>query len=233
MPIIRITLLTNSAAGNAWLMSAKIPIAPRTDRNASPTGIRPATSAPNASSRMTSVTGSDVYSARWKSLSNTLLSSWLELARPNSSIRKLGLPFWADATAAMTGSIFLSASSAFPTMSNWINAEWRSFETCPSVEPSSGERRFLTACWLESVCSTDEIAAVKRGSPNVSLRSRLWTRTLSVAGCLKPASPRIFSARAVSPEPVSESESTLRPAADPRAIATTITASVPNVASFQ
>jgi hypothetical protein len=65
------------------------------------------------------------------------------------------------------------------------------------------------------------------------LPSRLCTSTLSVAGCLKSAFERIFSARAVSPEPVSESASTFSPTTPPIIIAITAANTAPNVAVFQ
>ena len=55
--------------------------------NPSTTGIRAATSAPNASSRIASVIGSDVYSARLKSFVTVLPTTWFALAIPNSSMR--------------------------------------------------------------------------------------------------------------------------------------------------
>jgi hypothetical protein len=62
--------------------------------------------------------------------------------------------------------------------------------------------------------STSLIAVRKAGA--VIISDRLWTRTASVAFCVKCACLRIVCARAVSPEPVSASTSLTVPAALPR-----------------
>ena len=81
-------LCVASPAATTWLASADRPSVASTPEKASSTGSPAATSAPNANSRITSVTGSDEYSARWKSLFSVSLSSWFALAKPNSATVK-------------------------------------------------------------------------------------------------------------------------------------------------
>ena len=66
-PISRITELIDSSTCNRWLSSAVSPSAAATAVMPSRSGIPAATSAPKASTRIRSVTGSEVNSARWKS----------------------------------------------------------------------------------------------------------------------------------------------------------------------
>ena len=61
-------------------------------------GTPAATSEPKATTRMSSVIGSDSVSARVKSWPSERLSAWLALASPNSSIRSDG---WSRAVAAV------------------------------------------------------------------------------------------------------------------------------------
>src|SRR6266571_3750238 len=63
MPIMKITEAVGEPSGTTWLTSAASPKVPSTPDSASRTGIPAATSPPNASSRMASVTGSDRYPA--------------------------------------------------------------------------------------------------------------------------------------------------------------------------
>ena len=75
MPIRRITDCVASPAANRWLASDERPIVASTPEKASSTGRPAATSAPNANSRMTSVTGTDENSARWKSFPSVFAST--------------------------------------------------------------------------------------------------------------------------------------------------------------
>ena len=111
MPINRITDLVASPAATTWLASADRPIVASTPEKASSTGSPAATSAPNAISRISSVTGTVEYSARWKSFVSVLFSSWVELANPNSATVNPGWRSWTCATASSTGCTFLSALS--------------------------------------------------------------------------------------------------------------------------
>ena len=75
MPISRITDCVELVAATTWLATAERPIVASTPENARRTGSPAATSAPNATSRMISVTGTEEYSARWKSLLSVLFNS--------------------------------------------------------------------------------------------------------------------------------------------------------------
>ena len=70
MPTMRITEDVASAEWMTWLTKAFRPVAASTAENASSTGKPAATSAPNATRRIPSVSGSDVYSARIMSCLN-------------------------------------------------------------------------------------------------------------------------------------------------------------------
>jgi hypothetical protein len=77
--------------GKTWLVSSTRPNAAMMAVSAKTTGSTAATKAPNASSRMITVTGTDRSSARWKSLPAESSAALAKLASPNSSIRKAGL----------------------------------------------------------------------------------------------------------------------------------------------
>ena len=95
---------------------------------------------------------------------------------------------------------------------------------------SSGDCTFWTTSSAETPATTSSIAALNAGS---LVRSEsLWTRTLSPAGCLKPAS-RILSMRPDSPGPAVFGSMVLVPTAPPIANAPTTSASQPKVAVFQ
>ncbi len=97
---------------------------------ASSSGIPAATSAPKASTRITSVIGSEVTSAFWKSSSNFLLSALPALASPNCSIRSLGLAFCAAAVLSSVASTrSLASSSSLAVSSKLTSAERPSSET--------------------------------------------------------------------------------------------------------
>ena len=69
------------------------PIVASTPEKARSTGIPAATSAPNTTIRIASVTGSEENSARWKSLLIVLFSSCVALAMPNSATVNAGFRF--------------------------------------------------------------------------------------------------------------------------------------------
>ncbi len=138
----------------------QIPIAPSTAVKPSTTGISAATSAPKASSRIASVIGSDVYSARLKSFVTVAPITWLALAMPNSSIRYSGFARCVPATASSAAWMCLSALSALPRTSNWMIAERPSDETSPVCTGSSGERMFVSSGRRSSVWTSDAIATV-------------------------------------------------------------------------
>ncbi len=72
-----------SSIGMIWLGSATRPSVAITAVNPSSSGMPAATSAPKATTRITSVIGSDSVSAFLKSSSNALDSALLALASPN------------------------------------------------------------------------------------------------------------------------------------------------------
>ena len=76
---------------------------PKTADSASSSGSPAATSEPNATIRISSVTGSDSVSAFLKSSSKTSPSALPALASPNCSMRRPGLAACAAATAASGG----------------------------------------------------------------------------------------------------------------------------------
>jgi hypothetical protein len=91
MPIMKITEAVGEPSRTMRLASAASPRVPSTPDRASRTGIPAATTAPNATSRMASVTGSDRYPARWRSCAMVSLSARSPLAEPTSSITNPGL----------------------------------------------------------------------------------------------------------------------------------------------
>ena len=177
------------------------------------------------------MTGSDEYSARWKSLFRVSLSSWLALAKPNSATVKPSCRSCTVPTASRIGWTFSSALSWSPAISNWTRAERRSLEIWPAFPGASGERTFWTFGSAETVRSTSSTAARNRGSESVAVFDS--TSTLSPAWFGKPASRSMVSAVFVSPAAVSVSFSIFVPATDPRATATTQKAIQPERAVFQ
>ena len=119
MPISVIRMAARSSIGNTWLGMATSAVVATTEVTASTTGTPAATIAPNAMSRMISVIGTDIVSARLRSFSTHLSSSAPTLASPNSSMRSRGAPAARCLTAALTGPILAFASSALsPLISN-------------------------------------------------------------------------------------------------------------------
>ena len=185
-----------SSIGKIWLGIETSPIVASTAEMASSTGTPAATIAPNATTRIRSVTGRDMVSALWRSLW-IFLSSWApEVASPNSSTRRLGLSCWPLLTAATTGAIRSEAVSASPLMSNWIMAECRSFDTSPALEPWPGALRCSTSGRSAKLAVIPVIPRLNAGSSVVSVS--LWSSTSSEAGFGKLDSS-VFSARPDSP----------------------------------
>ena len=103
------------------------------------------------------------------------------------------------------------------------SAECPSFETAP-------RRTCRTTAIRETRATTSSTAASKAGVPAVAVR--LWIRTLSFAGRVKPAS-RIRFMWPDSPGPAAPGSTFLTPTRPPRPNATTTNASQPKVAVFQ
>jgi hypothetical protein len=95
---------------------------------------------------------------------------------------------------------------------------------------ASGERTFRTSASRETRATTSLTAASNDGVPVVAVR--LWIRTFSPAGRLKPAC-RILSMRPDSPGPAVFGFGVFVPTMPPIPKATTTRASQPNVAVFQ
>ena len=227
MPISSITDWVASEACATWLTSCESPIEPSTAEKASRTGTPAATKAPKANRRIRNVIGTESDSAFLKSLPIVSFSSCVELARPNSAIVKPRRCCCSPATASSSGCTRLSAVSDLPRMSNSTSCAWRSFETSPAAPV----RRCWTCGIVRRRAMTDCTVERKAGSEAVSVDD--LTSTLSFAGVLKPASPRICSARAVSPVDCSAIDSLCVPTARPSAIATITTTIQSAVAVFQ
>jgi hypothetical protein len=180
MPIMKITEAVGLPSGTRWLTSAASPKVPNTPDRASRTGIPAATTAPNATSKMASVTGSDRYPARWRSCAMVPLSARLPLAVPNSSIKNPGLERARACTADWTGTTLPAASSELPAISNWTKAEWPSGETRLRPPEPSGDRTLVTSRRVPRRATTAAAAARKAGSRTVA--AGLCTSTLSPAG---------------------------------------------------
>ena len=92
-----------SVVGMNWLMIEFRPNVASTAEKARSTGMPAATAAPNANSRMTSVSGSETFLAWFRSPSILLERTWSADACPNSAMCISGCAFWSPATAFMTG----------------------------------------------------------------------------------------------------------------------------------
>ena len=191
--------------------------------SASSSGIPAATSAPNAATRMISVSGIEYTPALFRSSANALSTPFAALAPPNSPTKNEGWAFPASPTLVSTGSSLSAAVSLSPLMSKSISTAWRS----PAI---FGACTFRTTATFDRRATTSSTAAAKAGVPVCS--ERFWIRTLSPAGCLKPAS-RILSIRPDSPGPLAFGSTFFIPIWSPRAKATTTSASQPKVAVFQ
>ena len=164
MPISVITIEVLSSTGKMWLGNATRPMVAITAEMASSTGTPAATSAPNAITRMSRVTGSESVSARLRSLW-TNLSIWLPtLASPNSSMRRSGCARWAAWMAASTGAMRSAAVVESPLMSNCTSAECPSFETRSEPWASVAARMFVTTGIAATRARMSRIAALNAGS---------------------------------------------------------------------
>ncbi len=105
----------------------------------SSSGTPAAISAPKATTRISSVIGSESVSARWKSFSNCALSALAAEASPNCSMRSSGCAFCAAATAASEESTRSSDSSMSPGTLKVTSAERPSLEIWPSLPLANGD----------------------------------------------------------------------------------------------
>ena len=189
-----------------------------------------ATSAPNASTRIASVIGSDRAPALPRSSPYAVSTALTPLASPNSPMKKPG---------EHAGQRRRSSGPARPCRPPWSCRRGSRTRRAPNARPprsgaafaeASGERTLRTSGALETRATTSSTAALKAGS--LVRSERLWMRTLSPAGCLNPAS-RILSMRPDWPGPVVFGSASFVPTAPPMAKAITTKASQPNVAAFQ
>ena len=188
-----------------------------------------ATRAPKASTRTTSVTGSESMPARSRSLPTAFVISSSAVVSPKPPTKRSGLAALAFSTARTIGAILSSAASGSPRMSNRTTAERPSAEICSALPGSSGLRILVATFVVETRATTSSTAAAKVGLFTVSVS--LWTRTLSSAGETKPSS-RIVAIRPDSPGAPSSSMCFV-PIAPPIATAATTNAIHPAVAVFQ
>ena len=101
--------MIDSSTRIRWLKRAVSPRAAATAVMPSSSGMPAATSAPKATTRISSVTGSEVISARWKSSWMRFMIALLTLASPNSPTNR---PGWARCTAAVAASAGATRSFA-------------------------------------------------------------------------------------------------------------------------
>ena len=90
--------MIDASTCNTWLSSSVTPSAASTAVKPSSSGTPAATSAPNATTRISSVIGTEVASALWKSSLTSLLIALLLLAVPSSPMNS---PGWARCTAVV------------------------------------------------------------------------------------------------------------------------------------
>ena len=109
--------MIDSSTGAIWLIAPTSPMVAKTPEIASSSGTPAATSAPNAITSTTSVSGSEVNSAFLKSSSKLWLIALSELASPNASTRSPLCARCAAATAPRASSTLFSVSSGSPGMS--------------------------------------------------------------------------------------------------------------------
>jgi hypothetical protein len=121
-----------SPSGTIWLGSADRPSVAITAVSPSSSGTPAATSAPKASSRMTSVIGSESFSALPKSSLNAWESALDALAEPNSPTWTPGFARATRCTPSTIGEIASSAWVAVPRSLNVTSTERPSRETWPA-----------------------------------------------------------------------------------------------------
>lgn len=171
-----------SATGMRWLKGAISPSAPSTAVIPKRSGTPAATSAPKARSKMIKVIGKDECSALEKSPSYAFMSARLELAAPNSSIRRSGYAF---AVAAVTASAALTLCWA------WLLLPTRSKVTI--MERPSGERS--TAPPAEKGERMSPMVLRDRRRPTRSATARAYTGSPKCTGpfpCNNTCSPEWY-----------------------------------------
>ena len=190
-----------------------------------------ATSAPNAITRMASVIGSEKRPAFSRSSAKAVLIPSTTLASPNSPMKSSGCACCASSTRGEHG---LDLVDGLVLVAADLELDERGVPVLRDLALTAGiERR-------AEVLHRRHLRDARRRRPRSRPRRRdrscaassLWIRTLSPAGCLKPAS-RILSARPDSPGPAVLGSMVLVPTAPPIAKAAMTRPSQPKVAVFQ
>ena len=165
--------------GNRLLVMNTSPVAAKNAVSARTTGRMAARNAPNASSRIRTVTGMARISACEKSLPAESLAALPKLAVPNSSTRNPSCDFWTLATARSTGATRSIVCIMSPRTLNCTSAEWPSRETSIAPPRSSGERASETQRWPLTAWTVAR--SVWRNCGSRIVWSELWTSTVSSA----------------------------------------------------
>ncbi len=116
----------------------------------SSSGTPAATSAPNAITRITRVTGSEVASALLKSPLTSVLTALTVLAVPSSPTNNPGYARCTAAVAASAGATRFCEVSGSPVIWKITSAARPLFEICPAFPGASGERIAATDGMLDS-----------------------------------------------------------------------------------
>src|ERR671932_13112 len=124
--------------GTIWLGMAIRPKVAMTAVRPSRSGTPAATSAPNATTRISRVTGSESSSIRCMSLSSLSLIALLALAPPNWPTNTPGFSDCTRWTAATTGSTSFSVVSSSPAILKSTSTERPSCDLWPQGGPALG-----------------------------------------------------------------------------------------------
>ena len=215
-----------SSMGTSWLGTASRPRVAITADRPSSNGIPAATAAPKTISRMPSVSGTAVNSARWKSDAIVSSTDFSPLAEPNPSTVKPGLAASMSSTVVRIGSIRSTAATPVSSSSYCTSTAWPSGET--SFGSSSGERTRETPLAALSSATTSSTTALNSGLEAGSDSCSMNTDSSTVSS--KPPLSTICSARRESPASASAGSRVLVPTTLPSATATTTNASHPKIA---
>ncbi len=187
-----------------------------------------ATSAPKATTRIRSVTGSEVTSACWKSSWMRFMIALLALASPNSPTNRPGWARWTAAVAASAGPTRFFAVSGSPVIWKVSRTAVPSLDSWPSLPGFIGDSICATEGMRERRATSSSTAA--RYSLPSSPPSRLWMRICSAARSRGNCWASTRSAARESPLPMSSCLSVTVPTALPIMNATTTKASQPSTA---
>ena len=169
----RITLAVGLASWTNELERCVSPSAASTAVKASSTGIPAARKAPNASSRIANVIGSESFSAFDSPSETTVFIAFEMLASPTSAIVKPGCAFASLAVASSAGWTRASAVSESPRILKPTSARCPSFDTAPS--------RTLRTCSVRvSVARAWSSTRRNAGADAVSVCERTSTFSLAV-----------------------------------------------------